>query len=173
MLVPQDTLRQYLNLLSTSLDGSIYKKQVKTFLSVYPGNHFQDFELYDADNNLIKFSNVAKDKVVLVHFWFSSCTPCRIQNSKLLHIYNSYKAKGFEIVGISTDCDKADFVKTIHDDKMSWINLIDRSNKSGVQYIYEITSFPSNLLIDKNGIIVKKNIPLDRLEPLIDSLLRI
>jgi peroxiredoxin len=168
-----DTLRKYYTMLDTSLKESVYSKTIKTYLSILPGKHFQDFELYDAKNNLVRFSDIARNKIVLIHFWFSSCSPCRIQNSKLRYIYDQYISKDFEIVGISTDHHQTDFVKTIKDDGMSWTNLLDRSDRTAVQYIYEITTFPSNLIIDRNGMIVAKDMPLDRLETTIDSLVKL
>jgi|WetSurMetagenome_2_1015567.scaffolds.fasta_scaffold85163_1 peroxiredoxin len=168
-----DTLRRYYFMLDNSLKESVYTKTIKTYLSVLPGKHFQDFELYDAKNNLVKFSDIARNNIVLIHFWFSSCSPCRAQNSRLRNIYELYKSKGFEIVGISTDKDQTDFVKTIKDDGMSWINLHDRSDRTAVRYIYDITTYPTNLILDRNGIVVAKDIPLDRLDLTIDSLVKL
>lgn len=169
----RDTLRKYFKLLDNSVRESVYTKTMNSFLSVLPGNHFQDFELSDAKNKSIKLSDIAKDKVVLLDFWYSACKPCREQNSKLVDIYDAYKTKGFEIVSISTDRDTADFIRTIHDDNMSWTNLLDRSDQTAVQHIYEISVFPSNVLIDRNGKIVANNIPLNRLEFVIDSLVKL
>jgi peroxiredoxin len=169
----RDTLRKYFKLLDNSVSESVYAKTVKSFLSVLPGNHFEDFELYDAHKKLNKMSDIAKDKVILLDFWYTACKPCRVQNLKLVKIYDSYKTKGFEIVSISTDRDTADFIRTIHDDNMSWTNLIDRPDQTGVQHIYEISQYPTNVLIDRKGIIAAKDVPIDRLEFVIDSLVKL
>jgi peroxiredoxin len=169
----KDTLRKYFKLLDNSVSESVYAKTVKSFLSVLPGNQFEDFELYDAHKKLNKMSDIAKDKVILLDFWYTACKPCREQNLKLVKIYDSYKTKGFEIVSISTDRDTADFIRTIHDDNMSWTNLIDRSDQTAVQNIYEISHFTTNVLIDRKGIIAAKDVPLDRLEFVIDSLVKL
>lgn len=169
----KDTLRKYFKLLDNSISESVYTKTVKSFLSVLPGKQFEDFQLYDAHKKLIKMSDIAKEKVILLDFWYTACEPCRMQNSKLVKIYDSYKTKGFEIVSISIDRDTADFIRTIHDDNMSWTNLIDRSDQTGVKHIYEISHYPTNVLIDKKGIIAAKDVPLDRLEFVIDSLVKL
>ena len=168
----EDTIKKYYEILDTSLSESKYTKGIKSFLSTLPGNPFLDFELYDANKKLYKLSDIAKDKVILLDFWFTGCQPCRVQNKKLVSLYNTYSSKGFEIVGISSDRDTAAFINTIAEDKMTWINLIDRSDETAVNNIYKHFYVPFSVLIDNNGIIIEKGtIEIERLESIIDSLL--
>jgi len=168
----EDTIKKYYEILDTSLSESKYAKGIKSFLSTLPGNPFLDFELYDANKKLYKLSDIAKDKVILLDFWFTECQPCRVQNKKLVSLYNTYKPKGFEIVGVSSDRDTTAFINTIAEDKMTWINLIDRSDETAVDNIYKHFYVPFSVLIDNNGIIIEKGtIEIERLESIIDSLL--
>ena len=168
----EDTVKKYYEILDTSLSESKYTKAIKSFLSVLPGNPFQDFELYDANNKLYKLSTIAKGKVILLDFWYTGCQTSRMQNKKLGSLYKIYRSKGFEIVGVSSDRDTTAFINTIAEDKMTWINLIDRSDETAVSKIYRHFNAPFSVLIDTNGIIIEKGtIEIERLESIIDSLL--
>ena len=172
-MVSKDTVKKYYSILDRSLQVSNYNKTVMNYLATLPGNHFQDFELYDANHNLQLLSKIAKNKVVLVDFWFAGCIPCRKQHPIMSNIYEKYQSRGFEIVGVSSDRDTATFRKTIKDDKMTWVNLIDRNDESSVyRVIYAPSSLPSNILIDRKGIIVQKDIKLQDLESILDKLLK-
>jgi peroxiredoxin len=168
-----ETVQRCYNLLDKSILDSRYSKQVAYFLSSAPGNRFQDFELPDSDNKLHRFSEISKGKVVLIDFWATWCKACRQQTPRLLVIYNSYKSKGFEVVGISGDKDTATFRSTILKDNMTWINLIDRTDENSVKkMMYTPSRLPSNVLIDRNGIITHKDIKISELEEAIRNLLK-
>jgi len=167
-----DTVRRYFNLLDTSLNESKYFRNIESFLSVAIGNSFSDFELSDGKGTLYKLSSIAKDKVILIDFWASWCIPCRKQNKKLASLYDTYKLKGFEIVGVSIDRDTTAFLNTIKEDMMTWINLIDRIDERAVHKTYSSITIPSNVLINNEGIIISKDINLGDLEHTIDSLLK-
>jgi peroxiredoxin len=166
-----DTVKKYYEILDASLSESKYTKAVKSFLSVLPGNPFQDFELYDGKKKLHRLSLIAKNKVVLLDFWGSGCIASRKQNVKLVSLYDTYKSKGFEIVGISADSDTTTFNNTVAEDKLTWLNLIDRSDETAVSKMYRTFDMPFNILIDRNGLIIYKANEFERLKFVIDSIL--
>jgi len=117
-----------------------------------------DFSQPDQDGKMVKLSDY-RGKYVLVDFWASWCAPCRRENPNLVKAYAEYKAKGFEILGVSMDkaADKAKWLKAIQDDKLSWKQVGDLKgwdNEAGL--LYEVTAIPMNFLIDPNGKIIGK-----------------
>jgi thiol-disulfide isomerase/thioredoxin len=93
-----------------------------------------------------------KDKVVLVDFWATWCSPCVGEVPKVKEAYDSLHSKGFEIVGISFDQSKDALEKFVAKEQMEWPQYFDGkawSNKYGVQY--GIHGIPSMWLVDKKG----------------------
>jgi peroxiredoxin len=130
------------------------------------GQSFVDIQLTSPDGEEIALSDYAgKDKYVLVDFWASWCRPCRIANPKIVKLYNKYKDKGFEIIGVSLDRDKAEWTKAIEDDALTWIHISDlKFWQSKGARLYAINSIPFTVLLDKDGAILAKGLDADELE---------
>ncbi len=103
----------------------------------------------------------AKSKYTLIDFWFSSCGPCVAQFPDLAKTYDAYKAKGFEIVGISTDTDESKWQAAINKYQMNWIQQLDENEAISNKYF--IRKFPTNFLIDATGKILAVDIKPEEL----------
>lgn len=109
-----------------------------------------------------------KGQYVLLDFWAAWCEPCRINNPDLKKVYNEFKHKNFEIVGISFDKSKAAWIDAIKNDNLFWPQL--SSLKDGGLEIakkYNVMSIPFSLLLDPQGIIIAKNLKSDQLKKLL------
>ncbi len=99
-----------------------------------------------------RLSNAAlRGKVVLFDFWGAWCGPCRETLPVLLNIRKKYRDRPFQIVGVSSDEDEQlwkGFIASYHID---WPEYLDRS--SAVQEAFEINSFPTFIVLDRDGII--------------------
>lgn len=134
------------------------------------GDIAPEIDLPDLKGNLVALSSL-RGSLVLVDFWASWCGPCIKEQPSLLKLHNTYPEK-LSIYGVSMDTKKALWAAAIAKGKLPWTNVSDLKYwQSPVVGAYMLQSVPLNFLIDKNGIILAKNIHGQALEDKIKSLL--
>lgn len=117
-----------------------------------------DFKMNDVSGKPVSLSSF-KGQYVLVDFWASWCGPCRQENPNVVKAYNTYKDKGFTILGVSLDKEKEAWVKAIADDQLTWSHVSDLQYwDNAAARLYKVQSIPANFLLDKEGKIIAKNL---------------
>ena len=124
-------------------------------------------------NGDIFYLNENLKEITLIDFWASWCKPCRIANPGLVNIYNKYKNKGFQIISVSLDRDKNQWVKAINDDGLFWDAHVSNLMfwKDPIAVLYKVNAIPATFLLDSNGKIIEKNLRGIQLENKIHELL--
>ena len=91
-----------------------------------PGSQFKDIALQTPQGATKRLSDYCgKGNYVLVDFWASWCGPCRAEMPNVKKAYEKYHSKGFEIVGVSLDNDKAAWTGAIQRMNLTWPHLSD------------------------------------------------
>jgi thiol-disulfide isomerase/thioredoxin len=108
----------------------------------------------------------------MVDFWAAWCQPCRRENPNVVALYGKYKDKGFDIVGVSLDRTKEDWVKAIADDQLSWHQVSElKFWQSDIVQKYGVTAIPCTFLLDKEGKIIAKNLRGEELAKKLEELM--
>ena len=135
-------------------------------------NQFPNIELRNPNGEMIALSSL-QGKVVLVEFWASYCMLCTEEHCYYFKpLYETYKDHGFEIYSVSIDSSATNWLQVIERDQLDWVQVSDlMGNDSPVNEKFEVNSLPTNYLLDRNGKILAKNIPVEDLEETLSHLL--
>lgn len=112
-----------------------------------------------------------KGKVVLVDFWATWCGPCKAELPNVLANYEKYHSRGFEVVGVSCDEDKAALVKFIEEQKLPWPIMFQQPGEPSMANYYGITGIPTAILTNKKGEVISLNARGPELTRLLGELL--
>ncbi|MDZ4680435.1 MAG: TlpA disulfide reductase family protein [Saprospiraceae bacterium] len=100
-----------------------------------------------------------RGKIVLVDFWASWCGPCRRDNPEVVKLYETYKDKGFDILGVSLDRDKERWLQAIQQDGLVWNHVSDLKGwQNDVAKRYGVSSIPHTVLVDREGRIIARGL---------------
>ena len=152
---------------------AITKAQLATSL----GSPYLDFEAtfldkkYGIDSKVNFSQYVQKNKIVLLDFWASWCTPCINEIPNLKAAYKKFKSKGFEIVSVSVDDSTDEWIEAVKQHGLNWIQLWngfeDAQNSAAVKYT--ISAIPATFLIDEDGTIIGRNLRDNELEAALED----
>jgi len=163
-------LKVLYNGLNSSLKGlpavKEFIKQVNLIEITAIGKKAPLFNLSDTSNVEIKAATF-RGKHVLLHFWASWHRESKKHFVEYKQLYQQYSNKNFTIISVSLDDGRQtnSWVNAVNELAVPWYQVIaNKGWQSDIAETYRIRTLPSNILIDKNGFIVAKNVTYNELK---------
>jgi len=137
------------------------------------GGKFIDFTAPDFNGKAVKLSDQVKGKVALIDLWASWCGPCRRSAISMIPVYETYKNKGFTIVGVARESELSDAVNAANKDKYPWLNLIELKDEGSIWAKYGVgNGGGGTFLIDKEGNILAISPTAEEVKAVLEKILK-
>ncbi|MDR3269473.1 MAG: TlpA family protein disulfide reductase [Tannerella sp.] len=140
----------------------LYSTQIGFRAIPFEGRNFKTKEIITLDT--------FKGKYVLIDFWAVWCGPCIQEFPNLTALYDHADTSKFEILGIVGDSSPEKLDESMEQFAIKWPQILsDEANT--IKEKYGISSYPTTLLINSEGIIIAKNLRGHDLENKINELI--
>ena len=127
---------------------------VNAGLIVEKGKTAPEFSIYPLKGKKVNLSSLKGKKAVLVNIFATTCEPCKEELPFMVKLYEQYK-DDIEFIGITvTDTKKYEVDEFVKKYKMTFPVCLDYSKTFYKLYISGGFNMPTNIFINKEGIIV-------------------
>lgn len=114
----------------------------------------------------------AKTAPLLVVYMFSpDCEHCQKDAHKMEQIYRKWKDKGVDFYGIGVNTNQADWSKFVREKGFTFTNVFDPTYRA-IYAKYFVDNTPELYVLNKDRIIVAKNLKADQLETIFERELK-
>jgi len=121
-----------------------------------PSGKAPNFTLKTFDGKTIELDKM-KGRVVVLNFWATWCGPCRKEIPGFMEVYEKYKSKGLEIVGVSLDRNGWNVVKPYIEKRQVNYPIVVGDFELADAY-GGINAIPSTFIVDKKGNIARQHV---------------
>jgi thiol-disulfide isomerase/thioredoxin len=157
--------------------GNLYKQALKRLLQIAPPNidPFKDVNEGTTatnppeitvnewiDQQPTKLADL-RGKVVLLDFWATWCSPCRVTLPRLQKWHDTYKDQGFVILGLTTFNGRAEGKELTRPQELVYLRDFKKrfslsygfavSDEEDNDHNYMVVSIPTTFLIDRRGVV--------------------
>lgn len=170
-LKPFDTTKKVFASLSPEVQqtriGTMIHKQIIAIEASSPGKVVDNFTSTDINGNSLSLADF-KGKYLIIDFWASWCVPCRKSHPHLRAIYEKYKSKGLDIIGVADDDIRPQiWKKAVAQDSIGvWHHILSGTdqdkkmkgiaNPDDLMERFGVTGLPTKFIVDPNGKILAK-----------------
>ena len=109
-----------------------------------------DFSLPRFDGGELTLSDHVGQPIV-INFWASWCTPCRVEAPTLETAWRSYSTRGVMFVGVQTQDTEEDGRAYIREFDLTYPNVIDGDGEVTVRY--GVSGLPVTFFVGKGGVV--------------------
>ena len=134
------------------------------------GYKAKSFEGKEFKSQEVISSESLKGKYVLLDFWAIWCGPCLKEMPHLKELYGKVDKSKFEIIGIVGDSPANQLAPLMDKYAITWPQILsDTANE--IKEKFGVNSYPTTFLLDKQGVIVAKNLRGKELEEMVLKLI--
>ena len=120
-----------------------------------PGFIVPDIEMNDSSGSIVKLSDIKTENTLII-FYASWCPHCKDMLPRIYELYKNQKDKKFEVLAVSIDTLKTDWLNFVRTNKLEWLNVSDLKGWDGKAATdYFLYATPTLFLIDREKKLIK------------------
>lgn len=123
-----------------------------------PGSQLPDFGFTDLEGRERRLSEL-RGKVVLLDAWGAWCSGCVAELPYIRKAYETYRDRGFEVLGLDYGDKPEDFRRFVAEEKLPWMQATAASVEDVVEKNLGIWTFPAKILLDREGRVISAGDP--------------
>lgn len=132
---------------------------------------FPEIDMPDVLGKRQKLSD-HKGDVILLSFTASNIPELKIMNRELVEVYNKHSAEGFAVYQVSLDQNKAQWIGSVAEQRLPWTSVCDLKGAESIAVrTYNVQKIPANFLINREGDIVRRDVPASEIEAAVIEIL--
>ena len=160
MTISEQTLEQLPEMFKETKAYKRVSRYVENEHLCIPGDGYHDFAMKDINGRVVRLSDYAEQSsYVVLDFWASWCPSCRADMPLMVEMYQRFKDRGIEFIGISLDKDEAKWKQAVKDMGMEWMQLSDLKGwDCHAARINGVNHIPYTIIIAPNGRVMMKDI---------------
>lgn len=120
------------------------------------GNKYVDFSVTYNDKEQKLSDYIVPGHWTIVDFWASWCGPCRREMPGIKALYDQYKSKGLNVVGVAVRDKPEDTLKAMEQEGVTWPVILNAG--PDVLQTYGIMGIPCIMLVNPDGVIVARDL---------------
>ena len=174
--IPEFLVRQCQKWQEKNIDNSwlneLCEMSSRKNLPVLIGDTFPEVMLPSITKDSLSIIKNLGSKLTIIDLWASWCVPCRKENRNVLvPLYEEYKNEGLEIIAYALESNEKTWKMAAESDGANaWIQLSElQGDDTDFLKKIRIRTIPANFILDKNGIVIAKNIHGEALIDLVKS----
>jgi thiol-disulfide isomerase/thioredoxin len=108
-----------------------------------------EIEMTDQTGAMVKLNDITTEKTLII-FYASWCPHCKTLLPQISELYKNQKEKIFEVLAVSIDTSKTDWINFINTNKLQWLNVSDLKGWDGKAVLdYNIYATPTMFIVDR------------------------
>ncbi len=172
-----DLIKKFYDGLGSDMKKTKPGRKIKTKLdglnAVSVGQKAPEFAAPNPEGKMVTLKE-SLGKATIIDFWASWCEPCRKKSPEFVALYSEFHDKGLNFIGVALEKkgERIQWKEAIAKDKLNWIHVSNLQYwQDPIALKYSVEGIPSTFLLDKNGVIVGKNLSMDELKTKLTSML--
>lgn len=130
--------------------GKTIERRIQQARNFNIGSIVPNIIIQDSSGSLIELNNMNADKTLII-FYASWCPHCQTLLPKIYDLYKNQEEKKFEVLAISIDTARTDWLTFVKNNNLNWMNVSDFFGWDGQATLdYFVYATPAMFLIDSD-----------------------